>query len=110
MAGLEPRPKLFYLRGSRRDSLTEARWEPYDGRANSAPPQFTGGQSMPPRTQSVLLRAGAPLLSLAGLLALAPLGGAEGFRTSDLSRFRFVGDAVFSPDSRHIAYTVSLYD
>src|SRR5690349_10475168 len=110
MAGLEPRPKLFYLRVSSRDSLTEARWEPYDGRANSAAKQLTGGISMHPRTQSVLLRAGAQLLSLAGLFALAPLGGAQGFKSSDLSRFRFVGDAIFSPDSRHIAYTVILYD
>jgi dipeptidyl aminopeptidase/acylaminoacyl peptidase len=62
------------------------------------------------RTQSVLLRVVAQLLCLAALFALAPFSGAQGFKSSDLSRFRFVGDAVLSPDSRHIAYTAILYD
>jgi dipeptidyl aminopeptidase/acylaminoacyl peptidase len=62
------------------------------------------------RTRSVLLRAGAQLLCLAALFAFAPSSDAQGFKSSDLSRIRFVGDAVLSPDSRHIAYTVILYD
>jgi len=61
-------------------------------------------------TQSVWLRSSFCILTLAALLALAPLGGAQGLVSSDLSRFRFVGDAVLSPDSHRIAYTVILYD
>ncbi|MGB9463498.1 MAG: hypothetical protein WBR10_00155, partial [Candidatus Acidiferrum sp.] len=65
---------------------------------------------MHPHTQPVWLRAGICLSSLAALLALAPFSEAQGLASSDLSRFRFVGDAVFSPDSHRIAYTVILYD
>ena len=65
---------------------------------------------MHPRTRSAWLRAGFCLLSLAVFLALAPFSGAQGLASSDLSRFRFVGDAVLSPDSHRIAYTVILYD
>src|ERR1700680_2980792 len=65
---------------------------------------------MHPRTRSAWLRAGFCLLSLAVFLALAPFGGAQGLTSSDLSRFRFVGDAVLSPDGHRIAYTVILYD
>jgi dipeptidyl aminopeptidase/acylaminoacyl peptidase len=35
---------------------------------------------------------------------------AQGLVSSDLARFRFVGDAVFSPDGHYIAYAVILYD
>src|SRR5579859_5312095 len=65
---------------------------------------------MHPRTQSARLRTGIYVLSLGALLALAPFCRAQGLTTSDLTRFRFVGDAVLSPDSHHIAYTVILYD
>ena len=62
------------------------------------------------RRQSAWLRASFYLLSLAALLALAPFGKAQGLTSSDLSRFRFVGDAALSPDGHRIAYTVILYD
>src|ERR1700676_1598436 len=65
---------------------------------------------MHPRTRSAWVRAGVYLLSLAAFLALAPFSGAQGLASSDLSRFRFVGDAVLSPDSHRIAYTEILYD
>jgi dipeptidyl aminopeptidase/acylaminoacyl peptidase len=66
--------------------------------------------SMHFRTHDAWLRAGFCLLSLAAGLGLAPLGNAQGIASSDLSRFRFVGEAVFSPDSHRLAYTVILYD
>jgi dipeptidyl aminopeptidase/acylaminoacyl peptidase len=47
---------------------------------------------------------------LATIFALAPLSKAQRFTSSDLTRFRFVGDAVLSPDSHRVAYTVILYD
>ncbi|HEY2546968.1 MAG TPA: hypothetical protein VGI46_12950, partial [Candidatus Acidoferrum sp.] len=62
------------------------------------------------RTQSVGLRAGFCLLSLAALLSVAPSSRAQGLASSDLSHFRFVADTVFSPDGHHLAYTVVLYD
>ena len=65
---------------------------------------------MHPRRQSAWLRAGFYLLSLAALLALAPFSKAQALTSSDLSRFRFVGDAALSPDGHRIAYTVILYD
>jgi dipeptidyl aminopeptidase/acylaminoacyl peptidase len=49
-------------------------------------------------------------LGLAAIFALVPPSKAQGFTSSDLTRFRFVSDAVLSPDSHHIAYTVILYD
>ena len=36
--------------------------------------------------------------------------GAQGLASSDLSRFRAVGDAVLSPDGHHVAYPVISYD
>ncbi|MGC2815206.1 MAG: hypothetical protein WA207_07340, partial [Candidatus Acidiferrum sp.] len=62
------------------------------------------------RTKSGGFRAGLCISSLAALLALAPFSRAQGFASSDLSRFRFVGQPVLSPDNHHIAYTVILYD
>ncbi|MGB6670129.1 MAG: hypothetical protein WBE73_17410, partial [Candidatus Acidiferrum sp.] len=62
------------------------------------------------RRRFVWLRRGFCLLSLAALLALAPFSGAQGLASSDLTRFRFVGDAVLSPDSHRVAYTVILHD
>jgi dipeptidyl aminopeptidase/acylaminoacyl peptidase len=56
------------------------------------------------------LGKGSCLLSLAVVLALPPFSRAQGLASSDLSRFRFVGDAVLSADSHHLAYTVILYD
>jgi dipeptidyl aminopeptidase/acylaminoacyl peptidase len=60
--------------------------------------------------QSVWLRAGFCLMNLAALLVLTPSSGAQGLSSSDLSRFRAVGDAVLSPDGRQIAYPVISYD
>ena len=50
------------------------------------------------------------LLVLAAVLVAPRFGQAQGLASSDLARFRFVGDAVLSPDGRRIAYTVILYD
>src|SRR5580704_14268749 len=61
--------------------------------------------SMHPRRQSAWLRASS-YLTVAALLALAPFGKAQGLSSSDLSRFRFAGDAVLSPDGHRLAYTV----
>src|SRR5580704_10900489 len=66
--------------------------------------------SMHPRRPSAWFRASSYLLSVAALLALAPFGKAQGLASSDLSRFRFVGDAVLSPDGHRMAYTVIVYD
>src|SRR5271167_1442679 len=60
--------------------------------------------------QFVRLRVSLCLLSLAALLILAPFNNAQGLASSDLSRFRSVGDAVLSPDGHRIAYPVILYD
>jgi dipeptidyl aminopeptidase/acylaminoacyl peptidase len=62
------------------------------------------------RTTCLALFAG--LACLAVLLAAAPRVAAQspGLTTSDLPRFHFVGDAVFSPDGHRIAYTVVSYD
>jgi dipeptidyl aminopeptidase/acylaminoacyl peptidase len=65
---------------------------------------------MPSSKQSVWLRAGFCLMSLAALLVLTPSSGAQGLSSSDLSRFRAVGDAVLSPDGRQVAYPVISYD
>jgi dipeptidyl aminopeptidase/acylaminoacyl peptidase len=35
---------------------------------------------------------------------------AQGIQSSDLYRFRSVGEVQFSPDNRRIAYTVTMYD
>jgi dipeptidyl aminopeptidase/acylaminoacyl peptidase len=45
-------------------------------------------------------------------LLISALGSAraEGLRSHDLSRFRFLSEVRFSPDGKQIAYTVSLYD
>jgi dipeptidyl aminopeptidase/acylaminoacyl peptidase len=55
------------------------------------------------------LAVAAPL-SMAVLLFAVPITQAQGLVSSDLSRFRSVGDAVFSPDARRIAYTIVRYD
>jgi hypothetical protein len=68
------------------------------------------GEFMHPRRQPAWLRAGFYLLSFLALLAVAPFSKAQGLTSGDLSRFRFVGDAVLSPDGHRIAYTVILYD
>ena len=50
------------------------------------------------------------ILILAAIVFFAfPLIG-QGLRSQDLYRFRSVGDVQFSPDERHIAYTVSMSD
>jgi len=62
-----------------------------------------------PSLSSTCLTVSAALVGFT-LLAAPPRAAAQGLVSSDLSRFRFVGDAVFSPDARRIAYTVILYD
>ena len=47
---------------------------------------------------------------LAAVSLVAPRARAQGLTSADLTHFRFVGEPVFSPDARHIAYTVILYD
>ena len=44
------------------------------------------------------------------LLAIAPLSGAQGLSSGDLSRLRSVGSVELSPDGRRIAYSVTLRD
>jgi dipeptidyl aminopeptidase/acylaminoacyl peptidase len=62
------------------------------------------------RMQSAWLRACFSVLSLSAPLALAPYSGAQGLTSTDLARFRSVGDAVLSPDGHRLAYTVILFD
>ena len=62
-----------------------------------------------PSLSSTCLTVSAALVGFT-LLAAPPRAAAQGLVSSDLSRFRFVGDAVFSPDGHRIAYTVVLYD
>jgi dipeptidyl aminopeptidase/acylaminoacyl peptidase len=62
------------------------------------------------RLQPAVLRPGLWSLTLAALLAAAPVSRAQGFVSSDLSRFRSTGGALLSPDSHRIAYTVTRYD
>jgi Tol biopolymer transport system component len=49
---------------------------------------------------------------IGALFALATLASsrAEGLRSQDLSRFRFISEVRFSPDGKQLAYTVTLYD
>src|SRR5258708_4762224 len=44
------------------------------------------------------------------LLAIAPLSGAQGLSSGDLSRLRSVGSVELSPDGRRIAYSVTMRD
>jgi dipeptidyl aminopeptidase/acylaminoacyl peptidase len=60
--------------------------------------------------QSVLLRAGFCLCCTAALFVLAPSGSTQGLASGDLSRLRSVGSVELSPDSRRIAYTVTMRD
>src|SRR5260370_1253262 len=62
------------------------------------------------RLQSTLLRVGFCLFCALGLLMMTPLGGAQGLKSSDLSRLRSVGSVELSPDGRRIAYTVIMRD
>ena len=61
------------------------------------------------RFYSVFLRTAFTVASAITLLLSAAPSRAQGLTSSDLSRFRFVGDAVFSPDSHRVAYTVIVY-
>ncbi len=47
---------------------------------------------------------------LAGLLLSAPRGQAQGLVSSDLYRFRSVGQVALSPDNHRVAYTVTMFD
>src|SRR5690242_4637480 len=49
-------------------------------------------------------------VSLLSVAVTAPLGRAQALTSSDLSRFRFVGDVHLSPDAHRAAYTVIMYD
>src|SRR6266478_2005432 len=60
--------------------------------------------------QSVLLRAGFCLCCAAALFVFAPSGSTQGLASGDLSRLRSVGSVELSPDSRRIAYTVTMRD
>jgi dipeptidyl aminopeptidase/acylaminoacyl peptidase len=60
--------------------------------------------------QSAWLRDGVCILSLAASFVLVPGTTAQGLVSSDLSRFRAVGDAVLSPDGHRVAYPVILFD
>jgi dipeptidyl aminopeptidase/acylaminoacyl peptidase len=60
--------------------------------------------------QSVLLRAGFCLCGTAALFVFAPSGSTQGLASGDLSRLRSVGSVELSPDSRRIAYTVTMRD
>jgi len=62
------------------------------------------------RLQSTLLRVGFCLFCALGLLIMTPFGGAQGLKSSDLSRLRSVGSVELSPDGRRIAYTVIMRD
>src|SRR6267142_1430334 len=60
--------------------------------------------------QSVLLRACFCLCCTAALFVFAPSGSTQGLASGDLSRLRSVGSVELSPDSRRIAYTVTMRD
>ncbi|HYL63506.1 MAG TPA: S9 family peptidase [Candidatus Methylomirabilis sp.] len=50
------------------------------------------------------------LCVVAAFCLLAPLSRAQGLTSADLTRFRFVGGAVLSPDNHYVAYTVISHD
>jgi dipeptidyl aminopeptidase/acylaminoacyl peptidase len=58
----------------------------------------------------VLFRSLAASQLLLILLALSPRGLAQGLTTSDLHKLRSVGAVALSPDGRHLAYTVTMFD
>ena len=62
------------------------------------------------KTRSVLIRIAFFFVCLVAIFLLPCSVRAQGFASSDLLRFRFVGEAVLSPDGHRIAYTVILYD
>ncbi len=52
-----------------------------------------------------------PVSAVASLSLLTTVSlHAQGFQSSDLSRFRSVGEVQFSPDARSVAYSVTMYD
>ena len=58
----------------------------------------------------VLFRSLAASQLLLILLALSPRDLAQGLATSDLPKLRSVGAVALSPDGRHLAYTVTMFD
>jgi dipeptidyl aminopeptidase/acylaminoacyl peptidase len=58
----------------------------------------------------VLFRSLAASQLLLILLTLSPRNLAQGLATSDLPKLRSVGAVALSPDGRHLAYTVSMFD
>jgi len=44
------------------------------------------------------------------LLAFAPCDPAQGLSSEDLSKLRSIGSVVLSPDGRHVAYTVTMFN
>jgi len=65
---------------------------------------------MRPRLRFAFLRAVLYFLWAPGLLAIAPFGGAQGLGSGDLSRLRSVGSVALSPDSKRVAYTITMRD
>jgi len=65
---------------------------------------------MPARLHSAPQLLGLCGVSLLALAVLPPRAATQGLVSSDLSRFRFVGDVRLSPDGHRAAYTVILHD
>src|SRR5215471_7441252 len=65
---------------------------------------------MHPQFSSTVRGARALGAGLVALLALSPLGNAQGLTSSDLSRLRSVGGVALSPDGHHLAYSVAMRD
>ena len=60
--------------------------------------------------KSILLGVSFYFFCVLALLVGAPIGSTQGLSSSDLSRLRSVGSVELSPDSRHIAYSVTMRD
>jgi dipeptidyl aminopeptidase/acylaminoacyl peptidase len=70
----------------------------------------TGVHEMRQVLRFVLFRSLAASLLLLIVLALSPRELAQGLATSDLPKLRSVGAVALSPDGRHLAYTVTMFD
>jgi len=62
------------------------------------------------RQRFLLLRSLALGPILLVLLAFAPRDSAQGLSSEDLSRLRSIGAVALSPDGRHVAYTVTMFN
>src|SRR5215470_14267850 len=65
---------------------------------------------MHPQFRSTVRRVCTLGAGLIALLALSPLGNAQGLMSSDLSKLRSVGGVALSPDGHHLAYSVAMRD